>query len=286
MTDTTSTSAIFDGQVGHTYSFYSIAISNVGIMQAFPAAAQASTLVVSAVTAPSSSVNPLPALAGSPSFTLSWSGSPGAGASSISSYEVFASDDGGPFTPFLTSTTRTSATFTGSYGHTYAFFSVATNNLGTLQPVPAQAQATTTVAPLVTVTGVSTVTKKKLVDQVTIRFSGALNSGAAGSVGTYRLATAGKKGSFTAKNATVIKLKSAVYSSQNDTVTLTLKSPLKLTKTVQLEVNGEPPSGLEDSFGRLIDGDDNGQPGGNEIALSAKAAAQPSKPSANARASR
>jgi hypothetical protein len=31
--------------------------------------------------------------------------------------------------------------------------------------------------------------------------------------------------------------------------------------------NGLAPSGLQDSFGRLIDGDHNGQPGGNAVAL-------------------
>jgi hypothetical protein len=39
---------------------------------------------------------------------------------------------------------------------------------------------------------------------------------------TYRLAAAGSKGSFTAKNATVIKLTSAVYQAAKNTVTLTL----------------------------------------------------------------
>ncbi len=40
-----------------------------------------------------------------------------------------------------------------------------------------------------------------------------------------------------------------------------------MANPVQLEVDGVPPSGLKDSFGRLIDGDDNGQPGGNAIAM-------------------
>ncbi len=75
---------------------------------------------------------------------MSWSGSPGPGATSITSYEIFVSDDGGAFTPFLTHTTSTSATFSGQLGHTYGFYSVATNNLGITQPTPKTAQATTT----------------------------------------------------------------------------------------------------------------------------------------------
>jgi hypothetical protein len=37
-------------------------------------------------------------------------------------------------------------------------------------------------------------------------------------------------------------------------------------KPVQLRVNGSTPSGLKDTIGRLIDGDHNGQPGGNATA--------------------
>jgi hypothetical protein len=65
--------------------------------------------------------------------------------------------------------------------------------------------------------------------------------------------TAGKKNSFDAKNAKLITLKSAVYNSTNNTVTLTPKKRFALTKLVQLRVSGQPPSGLQDSLGRLID---------------------------------
>ena len=55
---------------------------------------------------------------------------------SIASYTIYDSDDGGPFTAFLTNTTLTSTTFTGQLGHTYGFYSVATDNLGDVQPTP------------------------------------------------------------------------------------------------------------------------------------------------------
>ena len=61
--------------------------------------------------------------------------------------------------------------------------------------------------------------------------------------GLYRVAVAGKKGSFTAKNAKVITLKSAAFNPANDTVTLTPKKPFALSKPVQLQVNGWPPRG-------------------------------------------
>ena len=140
VTNTTATSASFTGQVGHTYSFYSVATDNVGNVQPTPTAAQATTQLLAL---PTSTVNPLPATTNATSFTLSWSGSPGSGASSIASFEIFVSDDSGSFTPFQKDTTATSATFTGQAGHLYGFYSIATDNLGNVQTTPTSAQATT-----------------------------------------------------------------------------------------------------------------------------------------------
>ncbi|HZV07893.1 MAG TPA: hypothetical protein VE999_22610 [Gemmataceae bacterium] len=91
---------------------------------------------------PTSSVNPLPATEISPSFTVRWSGSDPNG-SSIASYTIYVSDNGGPFTSWLANTTQTSAIYTGQVGHTYGFYSVATDGLGISQPTPTAAQATT-----------------------------------------------------------------------------------------------------------------------------------------------
>ena len=132
LTTTSATSTTFTGQAGHTYGFYSVANDNVGNIQPTPAAAQATTLVAGPPT--STPVNPLPATTLTPSFTVTWSGSPGTGASSIASYEIFVSEDGGPFTSFLSKTIQTSATFSAQAGHTYGFYSVATDNLGDIQP--------------------------------------------------------------------------------------------------------------------------------------------------------
>jgi hypothetical protein len=69
----------------------------------------------------------------------------------------------------------------------------------------------------------------------------------------------------------VIKLKKAVYNTSTQIVSLTLRTPLALSrKKLQLLINGSAPSGLTDSFGRLIDGDHNGTPGGNAIAYLSK----------------
>jgi hypothetical protein len=76
---------------------------------------------------------------------VSWSGRDGNG-SGIAGYEVYVSDDGGPFTLWQPATQATSAIFTGQAVHTYAFYSVATSNVGLVQPAPTAPQAATTVS--------------------------------------------------------------------------------------------------------------------------------------------
>jgi len=219
---------------------------------------------------PASTVVALPPTEKSPNFTVSWSGSDSSGPG-IARYDVYASDNGGPFTAWQSATTQTSATFKGRAGHTYRFYSVATDPLGFVQPTPSAPQATTKVvlpALLVTMTKVRLVMNtKQQVTQVLITFSGAVNAREAGNVATYHLATPGKGGSYTAKNAGIIKLKSAVYNPKSDTVTLTPTKPFALTKPVQLLVYGTGPNGLQDSHGRLIDGDHNGTAGGNATVI-------------------
>ena len=126
---------------------------------------------------------------------------------------------------------------------------------------------TPTSTPLVTVTNVQDLVKKNHLVQITVDFSGPVNAAEAQNTGIYRLATPGKHGSFTARNAGIIKLRSAVYNAANDSVTLTPRKPFALTKPIQLVVDGLPPSGLQDSEGRLIDGGHTGQPGSNAVAV-------------------
>ncbi len=101
---------------------------------------------------PTSSVSPLPATEPATSFPVSWSGSDDTGGSGITSYNVYVSDNGGAYTLFQSNTTQTSATFTGQDGDTYGFYSVATDNVGHVQPTPSAAQATTTVETQVSTT--------------------------------------------------------------------------------------------------------------------------------------
>ncbi|MFI5460385.1 MAG: RHS repeat-associated core domain-containing protein [Isosphaerales bacterium] len=207
---------------------------------------------------PTSTVLALPAVTNTASFTVSWTAADNPGGSGIAGVDIYVSDDGGPFVPFLQDSTATSTVFTGQVGHTYGFYSVATSNIGLVQPAPSAAQATIAVValpPPVTMTRVHEVLNKKhQVTEVLITFSGAVNSAEAGKTGIYRLATPGKHGSYTAKNAGIIKLKKAAYTAANDTVALTPKKAFALTKPVQLVVNENPPSGLQDTLGRFLDG--------------------------------
>ncbi len=199
VTGSTATSSQFQGVAGHTYAFYSVATDNAGNVQPTPAAAQATTSVTGS---PTSTVKPLPATTSTASFTVSWSGSPGPGATSITSYEIFVSDDGAAFTPFLTHTTATSATFTAQLGHTYGFYSVATNNLGITQSAPTAAQATTTLpspppVPPVIVGEQAIFTRKTnkkgkptgkpILTGFALDFSAPLNQGNASNRGNYQL---------------------------------------------------------------------------------------------------
>jgi hypothetical protein len=72
------------------------------------------------------------------SFAVSWAGS--SPLLSAVTFDVFVSDNGGPFTPFQTATTDTSATFTGVPGHTYGLFSIATDAGGNREPVKTRAE--------------------------------------------------------------------------------------------------------------------------------------------------
>ena len=99
---------------------------------------------------PTSTVGPLPPTETSNSFSVNWSGQDDPGGSGLASYDIYDSDDGGPFTPFLLDTTETSAAFTGQFGHTYSFYSVARDNVGNVEATPSAAEAETTIGMAVT----------------------------------------------------------------------------------------------------------------------------------------
>jgi RHS repeat-associated protein len=270
VTNTTQTSAIFTGLFGHTYGFSSVATSNVGFVQPGPTSTQATTHLTAVAGPPSSSVNPLPATTTNTSFTVSWSGTPGQGATSITSYEIFVSDDGGGFTPFLARTAATSAPFIGQFGHTYAFYSVATNNLGIAQPTPPTAQATTTVAsppaPPVIV-GERTIFERRrnkkgkpvgspVLTGFAIDFSAPLNPASATNPANYQLDTVTTKRVKKKVKRILhpITRFTVSYSAANDSVDLTLIGKQAFPTGGQLTLVSGPSGGVTGASGAPLAG--------------------------------
>ena len=90
---------------------------------------------------PASHVTPLAATQSSVIFNVSWTGADTG--SGIQNYTVLVSENGAPFTLWQSETTATSATFIGQPGKTYAFYSVARDWAGNLEPAKTSAEATT-----------------------------------------------------------------------------------------------------------------------------------------------
>lgn len=91
---------------------------------------------------PTSSVLALPAESPSP-LTVAWSGDDlGAG---VASYDIYVSTDAGPWTLWLSATPDTEALFEGVLGSTYAFYSMARDGVGHVEPARETADAATLV---------------------------------------------------------------------------------------------------------------------------------------------
>jgi len=93
---------------------------------------------------PASQVDALPAEALNYSIEVSWNGSDEPGGSGIASYDIYVSEDGGEYELWLDDTADTSAEFRGKGLRTYAFYSVATDNVGHREAAPSVADAETT----------------------------------------------------------------------------------------------------------------------------------------------
>ncbi|HXG19850.1 MAG TPA: putative metal-binding motif-containing protein [Methylomirabilota bacterium] len=97
-------------------------------------------------TPPSSQVLSLAANQTSTSFTVNWTGTDTG--SDVADYTIFVSENGGPFSPFLSNTTDTSATFTGQVGHSDAFYSIARDLASNEEAPPSAPDAQTLVGGL------------------------------------------------------------------------------------------------------------------------------------------
>ncbi len=94
-------------------------------------------------TAPQSRVLPLPAETWEQkSFTVNWEGTDAG--SGLTYYTIYVSDNDSAFKPWKYRVEATSATFTGEFGHTYAFYSVAEDAVQNREAAPLFPDAATT----------------------------------------------------------------------------------------------------------------------------------------------
>jgi RHS repeat-associated protein len=93
--------------------------------------------------APTGTASPLPTISMSPNVQVQWAGTDLAGGSGIGTWDVYVSDNGGAFTPWLTGTPDAGAEYPGVVGHTYAFYAVPIDNAGNRGDANPVAQATT-----------------------------------------------------------------------------------------------------------------------------------------------
>jgi hypothetical protein len=95
---------------------------------------------------PTSTVTALPAVVVDTNFTVSWFGSGDPGGSGLQSYDIYVSDNGGPFQVWLGGVTQTNAVFSGQPGNSYGFYSIARDNAGNVEAAPSGAEASTFVS--------------------------------------------------------------------------------------------------------------------------------------------
>ena len=81
------------------------------------------------IDAPASAITALPATS-FPQIPLTWTGTDGADGSGIAWFDIYVSDNGGPFALWLQHTPLFGAVYSGEPGHSYAFYSVAADLAG------------------------------------------------------------------------------------------------------------------------------------------------------------
>ncbi len=104
-------------------------------------------------TGPASEVVALDPTVDSPSFPVRWGGADDEKGSGIVAYDVYVATDDGEYQRWLKNVATTEAVFTGQYGHTYRFYSIARDQVGHEEAAPASADTSTTTPPGVAAIG-------------------------------------------------------------------------------------------------------------------------------------
>jgi hypothetical protein len=95
------------------------------------------------ITPPASAVLPLPPEETSSTFTVCWSGEDNTGGSGLKDFDIYVSDNGGAWQPWLSNVVIRCASFVGQAGHTYSFYSIARDVAGNVEVPPVEPDATT-----------------------------------------------------------------------------------------------------------------------------------------------
>ena len=103
--------------------------------------------------------------------------------------------------------------------------------------------------------------------ELLLQFTGALNAGTAQNLGVYHLDQASRTRKGGTQYNKPVALASVSYNASTDTVTLLARSKLNLAKPEELRITA---SQLPDVYGRPVDGNHDGQPGGDFVALLTK----------------
>ena len=93
---------------------------------------------------PASRVQSLAGRVGTTDFDVVWSGSDTG--SGVGAYDVYVSDNGGPYVRWQTAVKATTAVYSGTSGHSYAFYARSSDGAGNAEPAKAAAEETIAVS--------------------------------------------------------------------------------------------------------------------------------------------
>lgn len=94
---------------------------------------------------PTSSVAPLPATTDNPNFQINWSGTDDTDGSGFQGFDIYVSENGGPYQLVAKDTQETSLGYAGSWGRNYRFYSIGKDNAGNVEAAPSVPDAEITV---------------------------------------------------------------------------------------------------------------------------------------------
>jgi cyclophilin family peptidyl-prolyl cis-trans isomerase len=194
-----------------------------------------------------------------------------AGPATVSSYSILSGPAHGTISNFDpttgTLTYTPAAGFSGTDTFTYSATSSGPNSTATAASSdPATVTIVVTGGPLVYLKNTRVSVKKNKVREIILSFSGPLDQSIASSKSPYQLRNPNRKGSYTGRGSSAVKLKSVHYNGNAFTVTLIPKTLIPQKQRDQLSVVGAGSNGLKDSFGRYIVGP-SGQSGAGYVII-------------------